>query len=172
MSNLGPGFALAIRKPAWAQACAVTLNGKAERASESGGWLSLKRDWKQGDVVEVRYRIEARLERRDGSTLQLSALGSEPVEAALFHGPFLLGVHESRDPKFFARPWSWGGANENLLHMPGKRIVAKVAGPAYRFRYRHGGWPGEDTAGLYPIAVETSDAAQQTLAVWLTFQRG
>ncbi|MGN1099842.1 MAG: beta-L-arabinofuranosidase domain-containing protein [Christensenellales bacterium] len=41
-----------LRNPYWAQSASVKINGETVEATEEGGYFSLNRKWKQGDVIE------------------------------------------------------------------------------------------------------------------------
>ncbi|MEI6862733.1 MAG: beta-L-arabinofuranosidase domain-containing protein, partial [Verrucomicrobiota bacterium] len=74
-------FSLCIRHPAWAETAKVTINGTvAPVASKPGSYLSLKRTWKAGDVVEVDLSMSLRLELLSGTT----------DTAAVLYGPIVL----------------------------------------------------------------------------------
>lgn len=172
---------LAIRQPSWATAVALSVNGKRVPAETVDGYAVVSRAWKQGDRVEVTLTPREYVQLRSGEQVELQQLGAEPVEAALFYGPWLLGVHEGDDPSFFERPWTWGQPNENVLQLPerlaGARVPSEAAPgapvhPAFRLEYLHGGWPGRASVTLRPIAYQTLSPRQQVLAVWMTFRGG
>src|SRR5262249_41123701 len=62
---------------------AVTLNGKPLGvAGKAGDYFTVDRDWKSGDVLEVRLPMAVRVE----------ATPDNPNKIALFHGPVLLAA--------------------------------------------------------------------------------
>jgi DUF1680 family protein len=74
-------FALNIRHPGWAATAAVSINGKAAQASSApGSFITLKRRWKKGDVVEVDMPMALRMELLPGTT----------DTAAAVYGPIVL----------------------------------------------------------------------------------
>ncbi|HXI04089.1 MAG TPA: beta-L-arabinofuranosidase domain-containing protein [Candidatus Saccharimonadales bacterium] len=76
-------FSLKIRRPHWAAApVTVTLNGKPLKAGGTGPYISIDRQWKDGDLVEVRLPMGIRLE----------ATPDDPDTVALFYGPILLAA--------------------------------------------------------------------------------
>ena len=174
---------LSLRVPSWVELVEVTVNGEAVTPSQPDGYLVVTRAWQQGDAVEITFTYREYLQLRSGEQVDLRDLGREPVEAALFVGPWLLGVHAHDDPEFVERPWSWGtGPNENLVTLPAQlqewRVVPKteastLPGPelAVWLAYRHGGWPGESRVTLRPISHHTNCVHEQVLAVWITYQR-
>ncbi|MGV3719740.1 MAG: beta-L-arabinofuranosidase domain-containing protein [Actinomycetota bacterium] len=172
---------LSVRRPTWATELRVRVNGEAANVSVDASSHAVTRRWHRGDEVRVELTYREYVQLRSGEQVDLSKLGPEPVEAALFCGPWLLGVHEAEEPAFLERPWTWGAPNENIVDLPTtlreSRVLAPtdgaIPGPrvACRLAYRHGGWPGRAEVTLRPIACQTACAHQQVLAVWITFQR-
>lgn len=80
---------LNFRIPHWISKPAVlTLNGKVkERAGKPSSYLSLKRKWKQGDVVTLTLPAALRLERAKDN----------PAMVSVFYGPVLLAGELGRD---------------------------------------------------------------------------
>jgi len=66
-------FALLLRQPAWCERAELKVNGAAEAApTRVKGYLRLEREWRPGDVVELRMdmpvrRLEAHPNIRDGA---------------------------------------------------------------------------------------------------------
>lgn len=83
----GGRFELKLRVPRWADAgVAVRINGRPESAKAApGGYLGLKRTWKDGDKIEVRLPFRFHLER----------VMDRPNLASLFYGPVLLAAEET-----------------------------------------------------------------------------
>lgn len=72
---------LQIRHPAWAETAAVSVNGVAAQTSDKpGSYISLKRTWKTGDVIEVDMPMTVRMEPLPGTT----------DTAAVAYGPLVL----------------------------------------------------------------------------------
>lgn len=70
-----------LRYPAWTDGMAVRINGKKTKAVKGpDGYVSLNRKWKDGDVVEVDFNMNLRLE---------TAHGNEKL-GALVYGPIVL----------------------------------------------------------------------------------
>ena len=82
----GGAFALKVRVPAWAtQGFFVEINGREEKVeAEPGSYLTLRRDWKDGDTVSLRMPFSFRLE----------PVMDMPNLASIFYGPVLLAVQE------------------------------------------------------------------------------
>jgi len=166
---------LTIRRPSWVTDLQIRVNGEEIEGD------TVTRRWLCRDVVRVDYAYRQYVQLRSGEQVDLSDLGQGTVEAALFYGPWLLGVHEADDPAFVERPWTWGAPNENIVHLPASLHETRVPAPAdgtlpgpnvaCRLSYRHGGWPGSAEVTLRPISCQSARAQQQVLAVWITFQR-
>ena len=63
-------LSMGFRIPAWCVNCSCTINGKAVwSGTQSGGWLCIHREWKQGDVVGLTFSMELSLTkwRNNGS---------------------------------------------------------------------------------------------------------
>lgn len=85
-------FALHIRRPYWAAADGfrVTVNGRAwDTTAEPSSYAAVRREWRDGDRVEVQLPMETRLEfLPDGSDY-----------AAVAHGPIVLAAKlEGEEP--------------------------------------------------------------------------
>ena len=77
-------LALKIRYPAWAQSgMALTVNGKKEAVSDGpGSYVTIDRQWQDGDTVQIRFPMSLRLE----------AMPDDPKLVALLYGPIVLGA--------------------------------------------------------------------------------
>jgi DUF1680 family protein len=74
-------FALKIRQPFWAGKLAVTVHGAAaDVQADATGYATVQREWKNGDVVEVRLPM----------TLRVEPLPGAPKLAAICYGPVVL----------------------------------------------------------------------------------
>ena len=79
-------FALLLRCPGWVRkgAFEVRVNGRLRKRSgaQPSSYVRIARRWKPGDVVEVRFPMEGRVEH----------LPNVPEYVALMYGPVLLGM--------------------------------------------------------------------------------
>jgi hypothetical protein len=74
-------FILAIRQPAWCPVMTLTVNGRHKTSSRKpGGYHSLQRRFRPGDVVEVRVPMGLSVER----------LPNDAGHAAILYGPIVL----------------------------------------------------------------------------------
>ncbi len=82
-------LAVKIRHPAWAQSgITVTVNGRPEAvASTPGSYFTLDREWKKGDVVQVRMPMSLRLE----------AMPDDAHTVAFLYGPLVLAGDLGRE---------------------------------------------------------------------------
>lgn len=81
-------FSLQIRYPKWAENLAVLVNGKAQPVDgKPASYVAIRRKWKSGDKVTVRFNTSTRLEYLpDGSNW-----------AAFVNGPIVLAAKTSTD---------------------------------------------------------------------------
>lgn len=84
-------FDVKVRVPHWAtKGFFVTINGKQEKIkAQQGSYLTLKRNWKNGDTIELRMPFEFHLE---------SVMDQQNI-ASLFYGPILLAAQEPEPRK-------------------------------------------------------------------------
>jgi DUF1680 family protein len=75
---------LRVRRPAWAGAgVGLRVNGKSwPSAPGSGSWLEADREWKDGDVLDVRLPM----------SLHLAPMPDDPRVAAILYGPIVLAA--------------------------------------------------------------------------------
>lgn len=151
----GRAHALSVREPAWASKIEISLNGASVARVRRDGYLRVSGNWKAGDTVLLKYRLRTRAER-----------DAQTTRAALFHGPWLLGVDDQLNPFFYDEPH-----NENRLRMaiasdgavnldrarPMQAAPFTVPEARFRVRYLPGGYPMlPASAILRPVAEQTS----------------
>lgn len=99
-------FPLYLRVPAWADAAEVSVNGEPMAVeSAAGRYVCLSREWKEGDVVELRLPMTVR------STVWQQNKSSVSVD----YGPLTLSLkiaeeaeqHDSRDHEFVQDDSHW-----------------------------------------------------------------
>ncbi len=163
---------LAIRQPKWAAAVRVLLEGQPLAADNRGGYLHVKRPWKTGEAVEVRYDLRTyALEEQ-----------ARPNQVALFHGPWLLGVDAEASEHFFdeAMPFNRvyvevgrdGGVK--LAPAPRANSTQKFRVPVANFTAKY--MPGQTgnqewTVLLRPIAEHTAGEDYTPVEFWLRPRR-
>ncbi|MGJ5816269.1 beta-L-arabinofuranosidase domain-containing protein [Paludibaculum fermentans] len=150
----GKAAPLLVRQPAWARAVQLSVNGSAMATELRDGYRAVSRAWKVGDRVEVRYDMRSRSER-----------AGRDAQFTLWHGPWLLGVDETRNPYFFDEPME-----SNRLTVPVlkggavelERDECLPAGPfavtqaRFGIPYLPGGYPmSPGKAVLTPVAEQT-----------------
>jgi DUF1680 family protein len=75
-------FALNFRIPAWAQGASVAVNGnRVASAATPGTFATIRREWKDGDEVDLELPLKTRLESLDAR---------HPDAVALLYGPLVL----------------------------------------------------------------------------------
>ena len=83
---------LSIRKPEWAEAIAVYVNGIPASHSLESGYAVIDRDWKAGDEVTVHYNMSLRAEPCEVNGIR---------RTVYWFGPWLLGAPASENPAYF-----------------------------------------------------------------------
>lgn len=79
-------FALKIRRPSWAASVTVAVNNQAQEEGAAGvqpagsSYLTIEREWKSGDRVDVRLPM----------TLHTEAMPDNPRMIAIMYGPIVL----------------------------------------------------------------------------------
>jgi hypothetical protein len=103
--------ALKIRWPAWARAgMQITINGEQVAADGTpGSYVTLQRQWQDGDCVEVRLPMSLRIE----------AMPDDPRMVALLYGPIVL-----------AGELGTAGLENLSLHLRSQLDLARVPTPA------------------------------------------
>jgi len=82
-------FAVSVRVPSWATGdVAFTINGKPAATGKPGTYVTLERDWKDGDEIAFTLPIGFRVEKYTG----VNQVPGHTNRAALFYGPVLLSL--------------------------------------------------------------------------------
>jgi DUF1680 family protein len=79
-------FTLALRKPAWATAWSITVDGIQVPADEQDGWLHVTRLWSAGDRLRLHLPMQLRAVPVDPQ---------HPARAAIMFGPTVLAQDEA-----------------------------------------------------------------------------
>ncbi len=107
---------LRIRKPEWASALAIQLNHEVGAYPVDQGYVHLRRRWKSGDAITVKYTMALRTE-------------SAPRQrVAFFYGPWLLGASASDNPRYFNDLTA-----QNKVSSEANTASSSVSYPAQRF---------------------------------------
>lgn len=166
------GVRLAVRKPYWASAYQFVVVGANVTATEQNGYLTLGRSLEDGDQVNIAFTCHARIVKRDGGLITLDQLGKDPVQGALFYGPWLLGVDQADNPLYFGEPMA-----KNCVYLPPELASDDTAGAAgqlavpcahVKCAYQHDGFPGVHAITLRPVS-ECSAHGPAPFAIWLNY---
>jgi len=139
----GKSHTIAVRQPEWASA----VSGP-----------EFTRVWKQGETVTIKYEMETRVMRQ--------AKGK--AKAAVFYGPWLLGVDMQATPNYFDEP-----SSQNRVSLPaGERITLSSAKDSHfahlGVTYLPGGYPMQpQSAVLRPIAEYSHGSDSNRIEWWL-----
>jgi len=80
-------FAVKARIPAWCGKSSVRVNGKVvSAAAGADGYVAIKREWKKGDRVELRFKLEPRVVVGDHRN---------QGKVAVLYGPLVLAADEA-----------------------------------------------------------------------------
>ena len=158
---------LAVHEPSWAESPSLAWNGRTAAAKREGGFLRVEGRFAAGDRIEASLAPRLRLLTPKGEEIALASLGSEPVRAALYCGPWLVVADEQIDPTFFGEPWPG-----NVVTLPRDLAPRTVAGGRVRLgvTYEHDGFRGSLPTELRPMG-ETPTDEQKTIAFWLNYRR-
>lgn len=80
-------FTVFVRHPFWADGFKVTVNGEEVTGTESKGFLPVRRQWSDGDVIEISLPMKVRVE----------PLKNYTDYVAFMYGPVLLGAKTGTD---------------------------------------------------------------------------
>ena len=94
---------LKIRHPDWARnGFQVAVNGEKVAGGDPGSYVAIKREWKDGDQIEIKMPYALRLE----------GFAAKPERVAILDGPLVLGAVIDRkkpSPGIVGRPGAWLG---------------------------------------------------------------
>jgi hypothetical protein len=158
---------LAVREPSWADGPSLRRNGRPPATKREGGFLQVEGRFAAGERIEATLVPRLRLLSPKGEEIPLASLGSDPVRAALYCGPWLVVADEQIDSIFFGEPWPG-----NVVTLPRDLAPRAVAGGRVRLgvTYEHDGFRGSLPTELRPMG-ETPADEQKTIAFWLNYRR-
>ena len=83
---------IALRVPQWAVGATLKVNGDPQPLRNEDGWLTLRRNWRGGDRIEIELPLAVRVTRADSRVDALRAA------VALERGPLVYCVEEADNP--------------------------------------------------------------------------
>ncbi|WP_163543167.1 glycoside hydrolase family 127 protein [Occultella kanbiaonis] len=119
-------WSLLVRAPSWSRSVSVRVNGERPdggSAVDGNGYVALRREWADGDTVEVAFDVDVR--RVHASTLVAADAG----RVALTRGPFVYCV-EGVDVDVPAHAVLLGETTPQPRATP-SGVVPELAGPAW-----------------------------------------
>lgn len=141
-------FKLRLRYPGWARSgCEVTVNReRLEMGAKPGSYIAVEREWRTGDVLELRLPM----------TLRLEAMPDDSNRVALCYGPCVLAGALGTNGIVPPMPYAVGQSDFFKAQMPpqpvlvahGRAIsdwVEAVRGQPLTFRTKGVGRPGDVT---------------------------
>lgn len=91
-------FTMKLRYPSWSGKAAVKVNGKKVATGKAGSYITIARNWKDGDKVEATFPMSVRAETAHGDASRV----------ALLYGPVVLagelGTEGMQSPAPFSDP--------------------------------------------------------------------
>ncbi len=133
-------FDLNVRVPHWAtKGFFVKINGKKEKVNAvPGSYLTLSREWEDGDTVELRMPFQFHLE----------PIMDQQNIASLFYGPVLLAAQESEPRKEWRK-----------VTLDAKDISKSISGDAEQLQFNIDGVvfkPFYETYGRYSVYLDVT----------------
>ncbi len=102
-------FPLMLRIPQWAEGAEVRVNGKLVAGTRPGSFLTVRRGWKKGDVVDLRFPMRVRASHWFNESV---ALERGPLVFSLKIGEDWVKLHEKAPAAdwevYPATPWNYG----------------------------------------------------------------
>ncbi len=137
-------FVLNLRHPVWANGMAIRLNHKSVDAGTAGSYAKLERNWKTGDVIDVKLPMQVHTE----------ILPGVPDQIAFLYGPIVLagelgnqGIAEdyAEDQRHFSKLPAASVpelSGTSLTAVKDKPLTFTAAGgveliPMYRMHHQH-----------------------------------
>jgi hypothetical protein len=113
-------LAMRIRHPAWTQhGMTLAINGNKEQASATpGSYVTLQREWRDGDTVEIRLPMSLRTE----------CLPGDPSQVAILYGPIVLAGELGREGLENVSPFAH--SQLDLSHVPTPTVPGLLASAA------------------------------------------
>lgn len=111
-----------LRYPSWSQKVAVSVNGKRLAVKQqSGSYIAITRQWKEGDQIVANYPMEVRIEKTPDNS----------QKGALLYGPIVLagelGTQGMQVPAPFSDPKLYNDYYTYDYHIPvGLKTTLKV----------------------------------------------
>jgi DUF1680 family protein len=148
-----------IRKPEWAESLDVRLNGAKCELELEKQYAVIKRTWKTGDVLELKYGM------------QLRSVPSGQNRVAYFYGPWLLGAAASDNFGYFNQLTTDNrlvGVGKSVSS-PQKQPVRPFAVPIAATEFRYSPAEYEDQPGTVQLRAIAEQTGQPVTSWELRF---
>jgi DUF1680 family protein len=58
-------FTFFFRMPEWSTDTRIRINGTIQRQASANGWMAIRREWKEGDIIDISFKVGLRWEYFD-----------------------------------------------------------------------------------------------------------
>ncbi len=106
-------FSIKLRIPDYAEGVSLSVNGIAVNAAPYGGFITLERDFSDGDIIELNGDFTLRKEELNGKT-------------AYFYGPLTLALDEAKNNYFTERELQFTDDHELVAPENGEMLRLKM----------------------------------------------
>jgi hypothetical protein len=144
--------ALAFRKPTWASTFTMMLNNMPITFEDLNGYCVVNRKWNITDKLKIIMSYKMTFISPLGKEIPSVQIGSQPVDAYMKLGPYLMAVDGNLAGAFLSEPC--GG---NIVYINDyKKSMELGAGSSIpetylTFKYKHEGFEGSYNVTLRPI---------------------
>jgi uncharacterized protein len=91
-SVTGSSFAIKIRIPGWCNKFTYSVNGKKMKSEDSGGYLTLSKKWKNGDIIRLKLDMPVEVIKAD------QQIKADIGKRAIQKGPLVYCLEETDNP--------------------------------------------------------------------------
>jgi DUF1680 family protein len=162
-------FAIKLRIPDWCQSPGLEVNGQGVAPTKGlDGYVAVKREWKAGDEIELRLKLQPRL-----------VIGHHRNEGrlAVLYGPLVLAADECLMGDKNVELNDVGVASRNLteLHFKSETAAMKSWAAAEVFKIDAIARPGPDSKGEQPLPIRLvpfadAGATGSAYKIWLPYE--
>ena len=174
-------FPLILRVPGWCEKAVVTVNGRPveQQPTTAGGYETLKREWRCGDVVEMRLPMRAHFKRWTANRESVSVRRGPLAYSLAFDEQWKQSGGTARWPEYevsSASPWNYGlvtagdgalqvASRHGSMENPWTPATTPVTLKAKARRVPAWQADSHDVVGLLPESPASSDEPLETITL-------